>query len=161
MNGPIVRTDLVDCYVFKRDAGAIELLQMRRACETLHGTWQPVMGHVEQGESATEAVVRELAEETGLDARGPSVLGFWALEQVHPYYLPSRDAVMLTPRFACEVNIGWQPALNEEHDLHRWVPADDADKLFMWPGQRAAIRELIEITRPGDLAGESLRLVDF
>lgn len=160
MPGPTLRTDLVDCYVFRRTP-ELELLQLRRACETLTGTWQPVMGHIEENESAVRAVVRELAEEVGLDARGPLALGLWALEQVHPYFLPSRDAVMLTPRFACEVEPRWQPALNEEHDNHRWVPADRAHEFFMWPGQRAAIRELVTILTPGDPGGESLRLRSF
>lgn len=141
---PAVRTDIVDAYVFRRDAqGLVEFLQLRRVGPSLAGTWQPVMGHVEAGETAVECVWREVQEELGLVRTGGAVLGAWALEQVHPFYLASKDCVVMSPRFAVEVGQGFEPVLNEEHDAHRWVPAANADSAFMWPGQRAAIAELL------------------
>ena len=69
MAGPSVRTDIVDVYVFRHGAtggrGDVQFLQMRRCHGAMAGTWQPVMGHVEEGETATETAARELAEETG------------------------------------------------------------------------------------------------
>jgi len=164
---PSVRADIIDAYIFRRagsepsraredadtasqpgardahssDTPAIELLQLRRARAPLTHTWQPVMGHVEPGETAVRCLWRELAEETGLAPA--DVLGAWALEQVHPFYLPELDAVMLSPRFAVEVAGDWTPRLNHEHDASRWVPAAEAESRFMWPGQQAAIEELI------------------
>lgn len=150
-----VRTDLVDVYVFRRDAGAVEFLQLRRVGEPLAGTWHPLMGHLEPGEAAPACARRELAEEVGLQAGDPSLLGLWALQGVHPYYLASRDAVMLTPRFAGEVRPDWSPNLNEEHDAHRWVREV---KLFMWPGQRAACTEILEVIVPGGAAPDAMRV---
>jgi len=146
-----VRTDLVDVYVFRRSAQAVEVLQLRRVeaddGHDLHGTWQPIMGHIEDAETPAQTAARELAEETGLRDESTEFVRLFALEGIHPYYLPSRNAVMMSPRFACEAAPGWEPTLNHEHDAARWVPLDEADEMFMWPGQRACLAELREILR--------------
>ena len=163
MTPPIVRTDVADAYIFRRPWGELELLQLRRTedadadgLDNLAGTWQPVMGHIEADELAPEAIAREVQEETGLALA--EALGFWALEQVHPFYLASRNAILLSPRFAIEVQSDWEPTLNDEHDAHRWVRAADANRMFLWPGQRAAIAELRALLMPGAPEEPGLRL---
>jgi 8-oxo-dGTP pyrophosphatase MutT (NUDIX family) len=117
---------------------------------SLSGTWQPLMGHIEPGETSVDCAWRELKEEVGLDQNSEELLGLWSLEQVHPYFLASKNAIMLSPRFAVEVAGEWHAILNDEHDAVRWIRASDAEKSFMWPGQRAAIREIRhEIIKPG------------
>jgi 8-oxo-dGTP pyrophosphatase MutT (NUDIX family) len=146
---PVVRADIVDVYVFRRAAGMrparVEFLQLRRVADgtNLGATWQPIMGHVEPGETAVAAAMRELDEEAGLDERNAALLGVWALEQVHPYFLADKDCIMLSPRFAAEVTPGWEPILNNEHDAHRWVGAEEAREAMMWPGQAAACEEIV------------------
>ncbi len=83
----------------------------------------------------------------------------YALEGVHPFYLASRDAILLSARFAIEVAPDWAPRLNHEHDAARWVPLADIRSSFMWPGQIAAIEEMSEyVLKPGAVAVEHLRL---
>lgn len=156
---PRIRADLVDVYIFRRSP-AIEFLQLFRAPEpgsALAQTWQPIMGHIEDGETAAACALRELKEEAGLAVGDPALLGVWALEGVHPFYIAGRDAIMLSPRFAAEAAPGWRPTLNEEHTDSRWVA--DVGASFMWPGQRAAIAELLEMLRPGSLSRDRLRIV--
>lgn len=168
--GATVRADVVDVYVVReaqgggRGAGSgggePEFLQVRRSRPPLEGTWQPVMGHVEAGEPCWRAALRELAEEVGLEP-GPMLLGVWALEQVYPYYIAAIDSVVLGPRFVALASPEWQPRLNEEHRDWRWVPAGRAAGAggeFVWPGQRAAVREALELLLPGNPAREHLRL---
>ncbi len=153
-----LRADLVDVYLFRRSP-AVELLQLRRTEGTLAGTWQPIMGHIEPGETAAACAVRELSEEVGLRAGDPALLGLWALQGVHPYYLPARDAIMLSPRFAAEVRPDWSPTLNDEHDAFRWIGAGAVRERFVWPGQWAAIDELLEwLLRPGSGGAPLVRL---
>lgn len=131
-------------------AQMVEFLQVLRASEPLADTWHPVMGHIEPGETAVRCALRELDEELGLcvggggKRRDPALVGVWALEQVHPFFIAELDAIVMSPRFAAEVTSEWSPRLNDEHSAHRWVAQEDAARMFMWPGQRAAVREIVE-----------------
>ncbi|MEM0982334.1 MAG: NUDIX domain-containing protein [Planctomycetota bacterium] len=146
----------MDGYVL-RGGATPELLQMRRTGVVLNQTWQPVMGHVEDGESSIDCLWRELSEECSLDRK--VVVGAWALEQVHPYYLAVRDEIVMSPRFLVEVESGWEPVLNHEHDAHRWVPLADAEASFMWPGQHGVIAEIRGLRSPGSLSEQALRIL--
>lgn len=180
--GPRVRTDIVDVYIFKRakpgsaadlrkslpfdrdapfeSTSPILFLQLLRASEPLAGTWHPVMGHVEPGETAVQCALRELEEEVGLSPRDAEFEGMWALEQVHPFYVAAIDAIVLSPRFAVEVWHEWEPRLDpRDHSRHHWIPDDDAPFEFLWPGQRAAVREILEsLLPPGSPNRELLRV---
>jgi 8-oxo-dGTP pyrophosphatase MutT (NUDIX family) len=137
------RTDIVDVYVFKHAPEGVRFLQLLRTGNTLSDTWQPVMGHMESWESAAQCALRELEEETSLTRESPQLVGFWALEQVHPYYMASLDTIIMSPRFAAEVAVDWEPKTNAEHSKARWIAGDSIDESFMWPGQRAAIAEIL------------------
>lgn len=165
--GPAVRTDIAELHVVRAVEGGAELLQLLRAQSPMAGTWQPVMGHIEAGESAVGAIVREAREELGLELAGPGAR-LYALEQSVPYFLPGRDAIFLSPRFACVVGGGFAPVLNEEHDDWRWLrlPTDGeglegALRGVHWPSQRVAVREIVsEILAEGSVRaqiGDDLR----
>ena len=179
-SGPRIRSDIVEVMVFRTTASpGPELLQIKRARDPLKDTWQPVMGHIEPGETAVQAALRELREETGLagtdtpPATAPTavpsslprasvpspLLGLWALEQVHPYFIAAIDSIVLPARFAVQASPSWTPTLNAEHTHHRWVLASDAAQWFMWPGQAAAANELIaHLLTPGSLCRDALKV---
>ena len=174
--GPRIRADVVDVYIVRAakpvirldDEGTdgsgpglmdLELLQLLRTKPPLHGTWQPVMGHIEQGETAVQAAVREMLEEVNLAPASPHFGGMWALEQVHPFYIPQIDCIVMSPRFVVMVDRAWEPRLNSEHGDARWVSSRGAAAEFMWPGQHAAITELRGLLHPGHLAHVRQRLL--
>lgn len=154
MAGPTLRTDIVDVYVFRRRLAAIEFLQLHRAGGALSGTWQPVMGHVRDGNTAVATALRELEEETGY-APGRSLTSLWQLEAVNTYFLASRDCVMLSPCFAALVEPDADPRLNNEHDDFRWVARDHVDRFFIWPGQRTAIEQIVRDLVPAVMGAPS------
>ncbi len=146
-----LRTDIVEVYIFRvanAEAELIELLQMRRSQhEVLPGTWQPVMGHVNPGETADAAAIRELYEETGYgrsESGDYALTGMWQLEQPNCYFLNAYDSIIISPCFAARVEYGPAPRMDSSHDAFRWIPAADAESLFLWPGQRIAVRQIME-----------------
>lgn len=63
---PLLRHFSAGGVVFKRQDRQILWLVQERAG---HGYWQIPKGHIEKGEKAAEAAVREVKEESGVDAR--------------------------------------------------------------------------------------------
>ena len=97
-----------------------EFLVLRRV-EAKGGYWHTVAGRVEAGETWEEAARRELLEETGLSA---------AVRELGAF---SYEPAMEGRAFAAEAPAGWEPALDWEHDEHRWCTLDAAEQLLEWP----------------------------
>lgn len=149
---PRIVSEIVDVYVFRRVAGVsaeVEFLMLRRAPgEKLAGTWQAVHGRIEAEEAAWQTGLRELREETGL-----APVAFYQLDTVNTFYMAVDDTIHHCPCFAAEVAGTAAVVLNDEHDDFLWIPADAAVSRFIWPGQRQAVREIVdEIVRPGPAA---------
>lgn len=159
-----IRRDLVTVFVVRRSPAGPEFLQMRRAADPrgvrlAQGTWQPVIGRISDAESAYSAAMRELREETGLDSSAPACLGVWALPRVRPVFLSASDEVALMPGFVVEAALDWLPALNEEHDAHRWTPLSNIQDSFVWPDQVEACRDIADyILRQGSVCRSMLRI---
>ncbi len=143
---PQIVSRIVDVYPFRRTGSGPEFLLLHRAPGRVLGdTWQAVHGKIEPGETAVQAALRELREETSL-----APLAFWQIDAINAFYVARSDEIMLCPCFAAEVGSSSAVVLSDEHVAHRWLPAAEAVAALMWPGQRRAVREIVEeIITPG------------
>lgn len=160
MTGPAIRTDIVEVFPFARRGEDVVFLQLRRKNPPAAGSWQPVMGHIEQGERAVDAALRELTEETGLSPRMlPDGRALWQLEAVDTFFLASANCIMMCPGFAVEVDPDQAITIDDAHDQYRWIASNEIEQAFLWPGQRHAARQVMEeILAPTARLGIYLRL---
>lgn len=123
-----------------------QVLLMERA--DAPGLWQSVTGSQDAGETLMQTAIREVREETGLDA-GQFALTDWGIETRYEIYdrwrhryapgvthntehvfglcLPGALPVTLAPR---------------EHLRYRWLPREAAAEACFSPSNAAAIRRL-------------------
>ena len=106
-----------------------EFLVVHRSPEN-EAYWHQIAGGVENGETFAEAAVRELREETGLEAPVQSLDAPFRYESVH------------VESFIVEAPTDWEPALDWEHDEYRWLPREEAAELLFWPEPAALLRSL-------------------
>ena len=151
-----VRYDMVTCFVVRPDAsgGLGEFLQLRRAKgEFLEGVWGPVHGRIQRSETAWQAALRELREETKL-----TPLEFYQLDTINQFYLVAGDCVWHVPGFCAVVGHDATVALNEEHDAFRWIDRSRIDRDFLWPGERRQAEELVREVVDNGLSKPLLRI---
>jgi dATP pyrophosphohydrolase len=156
---PPIRPTAVAVYVFRSETGAadsagpraVELLQIRRSAKAAshHHSWQTVYGGIEPGETAVEAALRELREETGL---APARM--FQVEYLETFYFRPTDSLLLMPVFGVEVPAHAQVTLNHEHDAFRWIPENQISTAFMWRTQREALGFLLAFVHHGSPAME-------
>ena len=104
------------------------------------GYWHTIAGGVEAGEEWRAAAVRELREETGLEAAELQPIGEFAYVRES---WESEPGLRVDVRaFLAVVGPEWEPTLNEEHTEYRWLPRDAAAALLFWPEPAALLRSL-------------------
>jgi 8-oxo-dGTP diphosphatase len=104
--------------IFARHAGQVLLIRHRRL-----GTWLPVGGELEAGETPLEAARRELREETGLEGNFPDGLGVDGTPAGligYEEHQAGSKGLHLNFAFVADVP-SRELAACDEYDQHRWV----------------------------------------
>jgi len=140
-----VQIGTVDVFVIRALASGWRVLALQRSLGTrCPGAWEPVHGHIEPGEEPEDAAVREVLEETGL-----AVDRLYNV-RVQPFYLHKTHTLQLAIVFAAFVSEPASVTIAAEHQRSEWLTVDDALARFAFPGERASLRELVELLAPGD-----------
>jgi dATP pyrophosphohydrolase len=156
----LIRNDLIGCYVARPNTtrDGHEFLQLRRAAtDYMGGTWQTVAGCMETGETAWQAALRELFEETGLQP-----IDFYRSAIVASFYMPGptpeTDQLFHQVMFLAIVSREVEITLNSEHDEYRWIRREEIVAKFMWPEDRKILRHLCEDILDGGLCAPHLKI---
>lgn len=115
----------VAAYAVVERRGKILLTHWRRG--HLHG-WTLPGGGLESGEDPRDAVVREVMEETGLEARVGKLLGVDSRVMVREEVPEGNDPELHTIRIVYRASVKDGPLRNEiggSSDEARWVPLRD------------------------------------
>lgn len=131
-----IRCFAVSVVILRQSNAGAQVLLLRRVT-TLPGEWCQVAGKIEDGETAWQAALREVEEETGLT---PTKL--YSADFCEQFYEAVRDAISLLPVF-----VGFVPAdavvrLNHEHSEFCWVGFDEAVRMVAFAGQRHMLRHV-------------------
>lgn len=119
----------VAAYAVVERRGKILLTHWRRG--HLHG-WTLPGGGIEGGEDPRDAVVREVLEETGLDARVGKLLGVDSRVMVREEITDGRDPELHTIRILYRASVKDGPLRHEvggSSDEARWVPLNELRSL--------------------------------
>lgn len=111
-----------------------EVLLLRRT-QALAGEWCQVAGKIERGETAWQAALRELDEETGL-----TPLDLYSADICEQFYEADRDSITIAPVFVAFIENKATVALNHEHSDYIWTDFDKAVEMVAFGGQRRILR---------------------
>jgi len=141
----VVNVGTIDVFVIAPEAAGWAVLTLQRSLTTRCPTaWETVHGRIEHGERPEDAAVREVREETGLACdRLYNVM-------VQPFYLHKLATVELAVVFAAFVHRHCEVQLGEEHMRYEWLTPEQALERFVWPRERAALRDVMQLLRAGD-----------
>ena len=141
----VITVRVVDTYVFRKVENKIYFLLLKRANKKIYGhLWQGVAGKIETGESAWQAALRELNEETGLKP-----IRMFIADYVSKFYEQIGDRINLVPVFGIEVD-SEEVRLSDEHTEFRWMDVDEAEESLVWNGQKKGVRMVYGMLKSND-----------
>ena len=136
---------VVDCYVFLQTNDDLSFLLLKRNKDKLYEhLWQGVAGKIEGDETAFEAAIRELKEETSLEP-----VRMFVADYVSRFYESHQDRINLVPVFGIEVDSS-EVKLSKEHVDYKWVDIYEALDTLVWRGQKESIQTVYDMVVNND-----------
>ncbi|MFC1480957.1 NUDIX pyrophosphatase [Candidatus Neomarinimicrobiota bacterium] len=132
MTDVVVR--VIDLHIMRWVDGIPGYLLLQRAAGEIYAqVWQGVTGKIKSGETAWQAAIRELYEETGL-----APVRMWTVDHVNFFYEADQDRMNSIPVFGVEVE-DYAVMVSREHQRYLWCDIDQAAKLILWEQQRRGL----------------------
>lgn len=99
-----------------------------------------VSGGIHEGETAVEAALREIAEETGVVPDR-----FYIGDAVEQFYYYPMDKIVFCPVFVAFINKKKEIILSPtEHDAYEWVTFEKAQERLLFAEQRRVLGHIHE-----------------
>jgi dATP pyrophosphohydrolase len=134
----------VQAILYRKTNTKTQYLLLKRISDT-GGFWQPVTGGIEKGETKTQALKREIQEETGINnptkiINNVDYCEFW------DYYKPeNRHRLIKEHVFGVEISSNEKITISHEHTEHKWCSFQQALRLLKWKENKEALRKLNKI----------------
>jgi dATP pyrophosphohydrolase len=133
-----IRTSVVCAYIFQRQKNGPRFLLLKRKSEYMYGLWAQVAGKIEAGETATQAILREIEEETG-----NRPMSLYSADIVESFYETTHNCIHMVPVFVAEMSPKDRVVLSDEHSEFKWVTGAEAREMVSFTQQKLSI-DLIE-----------------
>lgn len=126
--------------IYRRRQGRVDVVLAGRRRASGEMVWGIPKGHVESGESAREAAIREVREETGIDGEIEAELG--DIRYSYLLHAPaSRRRVSKQVHFFLMRHVGGRFADRDaEMDAVRWFPIQAAERAMAYENERVLVR---------------------
>jgi 8-oxo-dGTP pyrophosphatase MutT (NUDIX family) len=129
--------------VYRRDGDSIEVVLASRRTRRGELAWGLAKGGIEEGESLEDAAVREVREETGIEAEIEDSLG-----DTRYFYVWEDTRIRKTVHFFLMRATGGDPLdRDDEMEEIRWFPIERALKRAAYRGERDVIGRALDRLR--------------
>ena len=123
-----IHSKVVSCVLLSQIEGEIKILLMKRVKGDF---WCHVAGKIEENETATEAICREIYEETQIEAKN-----LFSADYLEQFYEPKLNIIEIIPAFVLFCMPNQEVLLNHEHTEYKWCGLSEAQALATFSNQR-------------------------
>lgn len=146
MNPIPLNTSFVAGVALATIEGTKKILLLKRKKESF---WCHVTGKIEDNETAWQAFIRELREETGV-----LINHLYSAEYIEQFYEHQKNCITLVPIFVALLPNDTEICINEEHTEYKWCSLDEAKALVPFPNQRVVYDHVWQVfveNKPSEL----------
>lgn len=133
-----IKSFSISAYICKIENNICNYLIIKRCSSYLNNNWQMISGKIEKGETAWQAALREIKEETNIIPDD-----FYSADLLEKFYEINQNCINLVPIFVGFIKEPVDIKLNpEEHDEYKWITKDEAKTYLEFKNQLDAIEHI-------------------
>ena len=123
-----IRSIIVSGVLLSEIEGELKILLMKRVKGDF---WCHVAGKIEENETAPQAILREIGEETAIQVKR-----LFSADYLEQFYEASLNVIEMIPAFVGFCKENQLVVLNHEHTEYKWCNLTEAKGLVVFSNQR-------------------------